>query len=76
MNVKQFCTQLNEGKHGKDDTKCFPRCLRRYASTGRAVQGKLSVTEAEAIQFSRSLLDQSTPAWQSMYPRGSTSPPI
>lgn len=64
MSVKQFCTLLNDGKFGKNDKTWFPRWLRRYASTVKVDQGKLSVTEAEVVEFSRSLRDAKVPAWQ------------
>ena len=63
MSVKQFCTLLNDGKFGKNDKTWFPRWLRRYASTVKVDQGKLSVTEAEVVEFSRSLRDAKVPAW-------------
>ena len=64
MSVRKFCWLLSEAKVSKRDREWFPRWLLRYAETVALVDGKLSVTEAEVIQFSRSLRDSGTPAWQ------------
>jgi integrase len=64
MSVRKFCWLLNEASVSKNHKKWFPRWLRRYAETGELVDDNLSVTEAEVIEFSRSLRDNGTPAWQ------------
>lgn len=64
MGVKRFCALLHEAKYGKNDRMWFPRWIRRYASSVEVVKGDLPVTEAGVIQFSRSLLNSGTPAWQ------------
>lgn len=56
--------ELRETKLDKRDKEWFPRWLRRYAQTVVLVEGILSATEAEVIEFSRSLRDAGTPAWQ------------
>ena len=64
MSVRKFCWFLSEAKVSKRDKEWFPRWLRRYMQTAASVDGNLSVTEAEVVQFSRSLRDNGTPAWQ------------
>ncbi len=64
MSVKKFCGLLNEAEVGKHDKKWFPRWLRRYAAMVNTVDGILSVSQTDVIAFSRSLLDNGTPARQ------------
>ena len=65
MSAEKFCALLHEAKFGKNDTTWFPRWIRRYASSVKALEGRdLPVSEADVLQFSRSLLNSGTPAWQ------------
>jgi len=64
MTVRKFCGLLHDAKLGKNDKKWFPKWIRRYASAINVVHGNLSVTEAEVVEFLRSLRDNGTPAWQ------------
>ena len=48
----------------KNDKEWFPRWIRRYASSVKAVEGKLPVSQDEVIRFLQSLLKSKTPAWQ------------
>ena len=64
MSIGKFCTLLKEADFGRNDKTWFPRWLRRYASTVEVVQGHLSVTEREVVQFLHTLRDNGTPAWQ------------
>jgi len=50
--VEQFCALLNQAKFTKNDKTWFPRWVRRYTSGAKAVQGNLSVTHAEVVEFS------------------------
>lgn len=64
MSVKEFCALLHQARVSKDDKKWFPSWLRRYAQSADMVDGKLLVTTAHVIRFSRSLRDNGTRAWQ------------
>jgi hypothetical protein len=64
MSVEMFGRALHEAKLGKNDKEWFPRCIRRYASSVKLVDGRLPVSREEVIRFLRSLLKSQTPAWQ------------
>ena len=64
MSVANFCRLLHGAKLGKNDKEWFPRWIRRYASGLKISEGNLPVSEEEVIRFSRSLLENKTPAWQ------------
>ena len=64
MSVGKFCQRLHDSKYGKNDRKWFPKWIRRYASNNRLQNGGLPVSEEAVIEFSRSLRDAGTPAWQ------------
>ena len=64
MSVRTFCRLLSEAKVSKRDNEWFPRWLRRYAQAVTADNENVSVTETLVVQFSRSLRDSGTPAWQ------------
>jgi len=64
MSVSKFCPLVNEAKIGKNDRIWFPRWLRRYAATVKAIKGKLPVTEELVIRFLQGLRDDGAPAWQ------------
>ena len=44
MSVEKFCGLLGGANLGKNDTKWFPRWIRRYASAVDVVDGNLLLT--------------------------------
>ena len=65
MSVEKFCGRLHSAELSKNDRKWFPRWIRRYALSVGVPEGQeLPVAEASVIEFSRALLESSTPAWQ------------
>lgn len=64
MSVVKFCQRLHDSKYGKNDRKWFPKWIRRYAPNNRLQSGGLSVSKEAVIEFSQSLRDAGTPAWQ------------
>lgn len=64
MSVGKFCQQLHNSMYGKNDRKWFPKWLRRYAANHSLQGGCLPVSEESVIEFSKSLRDSGTPAWQ------------
>ncbi len=63
MSVQKFCGLLAGAKLNEADRKWFPRWIRSYASSLKISKGELRVTEADVIDFSKSLRDTKTPAW-------------
>ena len=55
---------LHDAKLGRNDKRWFPRWIRRYAAAMRVREGALPVSEDQVIHFSRTLLQNGTPAWQ------------
>jgi len=64
MSVRQFIEKLSTAKLAKNDKKWFPSWIRRYAGTTTSTNNKLPVTVELVVAFSRSLLNNKTPAWQ------------
>jgi len=64
MSLSEFKRRLSDAAYGKNDKVWFPRWLGRYAAGKELSRGKLPVTEELVIEFSRSLLQSGTPAWQ------------
>jgi integron integrase len=64
MSVGEFCGLIGSAKLNEADRKWFPRWIRSYASSLKISNGDLRVTEADVIDFSKSLRDSGTPAWQ------------
>jgi len=64
VSVQKFCGLLAGAKLNEADRKWFPRWIRSYASSLKISKGELRVTEADVIDFSKSLRDTKTPAWQ------------
>jgi hypothetical protein len=64
MSVIRFCGLIGSANLSEADRKWFPRWIRSYASSLKISKGDLRVTEADVIEFSKSLRDTKTPAWQ------------
>lgn len=62
--LARFRQRLQETSHGENDKKWFPKWLARYAGGKILNEGLLPVTEPLVKEFSRSLLQSTTPAWQ------------
>jgi len=64
VSLKRFRWLLNDAKFGNDDTKWFPTWLQRFGTSIDAPDNKIHITKSAVIQFSRTLLNNGTPAWQ------------
>lgn len=64
MSLVRFQQRLQEASYGENDKKWFPRWLARYAEGKSTDAEMLPLTKALVVEFSRSLLKSSTPAWQ------------
>jgi hypothetical protein len=68
MSVQSFCKEINSANYGKKDREWFPKWIRRYAASCGVkkpdANQTLPVSTDQVIQFSKSLLKSSTPAWQ------------
>ena len=65
MSVKQFVGIVASARIHENDTKWFPKWIRRYASFLKASDDRpLLVSKASILAFCRMLLAQQVPAWQ------------
>ncbi len=69
MSVESFGKEVLSARYGRTDKEYFPKWIRRYArfcaeSQRMRPDGNLTVTRESTIEFSKSLVHSSTPAWQ------------
>jgi hypothetical protein len=64
VSLERFQALLQGAEYRKNDKKYFPLWVRRYAESVRVHRGDLPVTVDLVTEFSRSLRDSGTPAWQ------------
>jgi len=64
MSLAIFRQRMHEASYGENDKKWFPKWLARYADGKTQDNGLLPVTAPLVVEFSRSLLNSGTPAWQ------------
>ena len=64
MSAGQFQRRLHGAKYAGNDVKYFPLWVRRYAQSVTPENGRLPVSVELVKEFSRSLLQSGTPAWQ------------
>jgi hypothetical protein len=64
MSVSMFRERMHHATLGENDRIWFPRWVARYAEGKALTNGLLPVTQTLVIEFSRSLLNSGTPAWQ------------
>lgn len=64
MSLQEFKQRVATSKFRKNDKQWFPRWLQRYATSAPVIEGRHPVTVDHVTQFSRSLRDNGTPAWQ------------
>ncbi len=64
MSIPKFQYLLSRADYRQNDKKYFPLWIRRYAEAVEAGRGRLPVTIERVTEFSRSLRDSGTPAWQ------------
>ena len=64
MSLITFRRRLQESAYGENDKTWFPRWLARYSDGKTPDNGLLPVTEPFVVEFSKSLLNSGTPAWQ------------
>lgn len=64
MSLLLFKQALHDARYSRNDKEWFPKWLKRYAAGKQTTGRLLPVTEDSVIQFSKSLLQSGTPAWQ------------
>ncbi|NQV25501.1 MAG: phage integrase N-terminal SAM-like domain-containing protein [Rhodopirellula sp.] len=64
MTVGKFCQRLHNSRYGRNDRKWFPKWIRRYAANLQLRAGCLPISVDSVIEFSKSLKNAGTPAWQ------------
>ena len=65
MSINRFRKELAVAAYSKNDKRWFVSWVRRYASfLDLGNQDELSISPAQTIEFSRTLLQHGTAAWQ------------